>query len=189
MKEKINILTHHLVVLTLFVMLTNSCKKDDPVIELKLGMNYQGGIIFHLDATGKHGFIAPTSDQSNTAQWINGSYLTSLLTSTGASSIDDGSSNTSLIIKTFGNTGSYSAKICRDYKGGGFNDWYLPSKNELNILYTQKSLVGGFADEIYWSSSEYDAGSAWVQYFLNGEQHLDNTSDAANVHTRAIRSF
>lgn len=191
MKAKNSILIYSAVMLTLLVMVSNSCKKDDPVppVELKLGLSYQGGIIFYLDATGEHGLIAATGDQSSSASWWNGSFLSSLLTATGATSTTDGSANTSAIIQTQGNDGSYSAKLCRDYSGGGFKDWFLPSKDQLNILYSQKILVGGFSNQIYWSSTEYDRGNAWVQYFLDGEQHLDNTSDAANVHTRAIRAF
>ena len=74
-------------------------------------------------------------------------------------------------ITTQGNTGSYAAKLCRDYRGGGFSDWYLPAKDELNLLYAQKSLVGGFVNEIYWSSSEFDTGDAWVQDFTDGAKN------------------
>jgi hypothetical protein len=168
-----------------------SCSKDDkpspPVVppsNLKLGDSYQGGIIFYLDASGQHGLIAATADQSRLTSWWNGSFV-----STGASSTTDGAGNTTKIIQAQGNSGNYAAKICRDYKGGGYTDWFLPSKDQLNTLYTQKNLVGGFGDEIYWSSTEFSTGEAWVQYFQNGLQHLDNTSDGATVGTRAIRAF
>ena len=35
-----------------------------------------------------------------------------------------------------------------------YGDWYLPSKVELNLLYNQKNVVGGFANNFYWSSTE-----------------------------------
>ena len=170
----------------ILLLITSSCHEDDKVtpVELELGANYQGGIIFYIDLTGEHGLIAATSDQSRSTSWWNGSFIV-----TGATSDINGSSNTTAIINAHGNSGSYAAKLCRDYRGGGKNDWFLPSKDQLNILYSQKSLFGGFADEIYWSSTEYELGSAWVQYFLDGSQGLDNTSDGATVGTRAIRAF
>ena len=168
--------------------LTTSCKKDSneglPVVELKLGDVHQGGIIFLLDASGEHGLIAANADQSTTAPWWNGSFL-----NIGATSTTNGSANTTLIINAQGPMATYAAKICRDYRGGQFNDWFLPSKDQLNALYLQKTSVGGFSNDIYWSSTEFEAASAWVQSFMDGHQHTDNTSDGAGVHTRAIRAF
>ena len=165
-----------------------SCKKDSnqdlPAVQLKVGDSYQGGIIYVLDASGEHGLIAAKEDQSSTAPWWNGSFI-----NIGANSTTNGSTNTTLIITAQGNTGTYAAKICRDYPGGQFNDWFLPAKDQLNTMYTKKALIGGFADELYWSWTESETGSAYVQFFLDGTQQLDNTSDGANVHTRAIRAF
>lgn len=54
--------------------------------------------------------------------------------------------------------------------GINYDDWYLPSKNELNYMFTNlfEWGVANFKGDIYWSSSEYDneyAESAWYQYF------------------------
>lgn len=177
---------YSLSIFSLLIMLFTLCKKDKDETEkpLSIGMSYQGGIIFYIDSSLKHGLIAANSDQSTTAPWWNGSFIATL-----AISNSDGASNTSAIIQKQGNSGEYAAKLCRDYKGGGFNDWFLPSKDQLNDLYAKKITVGGFSNQIYWSSSEYDLGTVWVQDFETGQQHLDNVSDGANVHTRAIRSF
>jgi hypothetical protein len=185
MKKKGSFWFYSLIFMDLFLVLASSCKKDNSVpLELKTGDSFKGGIIFYLDATKKHGLIAATSDQCITDPWWNGSFVT-----TGATSTTDGLGNTIAIIGAQGNSGVYAAKLCRDYRGGGFNDWFLPSKDQLNSLFSQKSIVGGFVDEIYWSSTEVGEGEAWIQYFLNGEQWIDNTSDGANVHARAIRAF
>jgi hypothetical protein len=56
------------------------------------------------------------------------------------------------------------------YTGNGKTDWHLPSKDELNQLYTPKTTVGGFSAGFYWSSSEVDDHSAWYQYFGDGSQ-------------------
>lgn len=173
--------------IVVLLALISSCHKTNnntPAPDLKLGANYQGGIIFSLDPGGKHGLIAAAADLSKSTPWWSGTFV-----ATGARSASDGLTNTNAIVSTQGNSGSYAAKICKDYRGGNYNDWFLPSKDQLNILYSQKALVGGFSDDIYWSSTEYDVGSAWVQYFLDGKQWLDNTSDGATVGTRAIRKF
>jgi len=68
-----------------------------------------------------------------------------------------------------------------------FTDWRLPTKNELNLLYLQKSMVGGFADVNYWSSTEFDNVFAWSEYFLNPIQSVTNKDGIFFV--RAIRAF
>jgi hypothetical protein len=172
---------------SLFIAGCSKSKNPAPPVTpvtLKLGDSYQGGIIFYLDATGKHGLIAATTDQSRLTSWWNGSFV-----STGANSTTDGATNTTKIIQIQGSATSYAAKICRDYRGGGYADWFLPAKDQLNLLYQQKNLVGGFGDEIYWTSTEISTAEAWVQYFKDGQQWSDNTSDGATVGTRAVRAF
>jgi hypothetical protein len=152
--------------------------------EKEVGDYFQGGIIIALDITGEHGLIAAIEDQSITDPWYNGEFV-----ETDARSTEDGFDNTQKIIRAQGPVGTYAAKLCADYKNDGFDDWYLPSKEELNILYQNKDLFENLVDQLYWSSTEYEIGSAWVQDFTSGDQHLDNTSDRASVHTRAVRKF
>jgi len=67
------------------------------------------------------------------------------------------------------------------------NCWHLPSKTELQYLFEQKTVVGGFANNIYWSSTEYGSTSAWFQYFVNGDQNYFSKDYALPV--RAVRAF
>ncbi len=69
-------------------------------------------------------------------------------------------------------TKQFAARMCADYVGGGYDDWFLPSKDELNQMREKLYVnnLGGFSDWPYWSSSEYDENKAWAQYFLNGNQ-------------------
>lgn len=69
-----------------------------------------------------------------------------------------------------------------------FDDWYLPSKDELNALYLQKTLVGGFVEYIYWSSSEIDAELTWSQDLEFGFQAPWFTK-AFPFHVRPVRAF
>jgi hypothetical protein len=67
------------------------------------------------------------------------------------------------------------------------NCWHLPSKNELSWLYEQKTVVGGFAINYYWSSTEDGSGSAWFQAFDDGSQSYGNKNLTLPV--RAVRAF
>ena len=151
---------------------------------LTIGQSYQGGKIFWLDASGQHGLIASTADQSTGIQWYNGSNTTTNAVRDG---IGAGKFNTERIIANQG-SGAYAAQICANYQGGNYGDWYLPSKYELNLLYLQKTVVGGFVGNYYWSSNEYDNYDAWDQDFTNGGgQGLNCRPSLAFV--RAVRAF
>jgi hypothetical protein len=70
---------------------------------------------------------------------------------------------------------------------GGYNDWFLPSKDELNKLYLNKDVIGGFAESTYWSSSELESYPVWGQEFSAGFQFETNKFDFRYV--RAVRYF
>jgi hypothetical protein len=95
--------------------------------------------------------------------------------------------NTNAIILQNGVGTTYAAGLARAYNGGGYADWYLPSKNELNELYTNRVAIGGFGSGYYWSSSEYDAPDAWFQSLGDGSQPEFLKSYTCSV--RAVRSF
>jgi len=79
--------------------------------------------------------------------------------------------------------------LARSYEGGGYSDWYLPSKDELAKLYALKLLrFGGLANFSYWSSSiTIDGHGVWGQRFDNGE--LTEYAKHNTFYVRAIRSF
>ena len=159
---------------------------------LTIGQSYQGGIIFWLDATGQHGLIAATVDQSTGIQWYNS---VDRYTGTTGDGLYAGEMNTAMIVAaqiSDNQTGNFAAKVCADYSvtvsGINYGDWYLPSKYELNLLYLQKNVVGGFADEPYWSSTELSDSQARLQYFNDGYQSI-NAKSTTTSYVRAIRSF
>lgn len=84
----------------------------------------------------------------------------------------------------------YAAKECFDYVYDSYDGWYLPSKEELNLMYENlhKNGLGSFASDhySYWSSSEYSASSAWRQYF-SGYQGYNDRIGACRV--RPVRAF
>lgn len=152
-----------------------------------IGESYGGGIVFWVDASGQHGLIAATADQSNGITWYNDGYI-----ETGATldAVYAGMSNTNTIIAKQG-AGTYAAQICAEYSvtvnNEYYDDWYLPSKYELNLLYLQKTAIGGFAGAYYWSSSEFIYMYAYLQYFGSGYQ--DFGGKEIHYYVRAIRAF
>jgi hypothetical protein len=116
-----------------------------------IGQKYRGGIIFYLDSTGSHGLIAATSDQGKTLGRmgrlsgkgeVSKPKLDPFGHSTSQENLDDA---------------TIARRVCSYYtttvKNVTYHTWYLPSSRELNLLYSQKSVVGGFKDDLYWSST------------------------------------
>ncbi|MCX7086893.1 MAG: DUF1566 domain-containing protein [Methylococcales bacterium] len=74
-----------------------------------------------------------------------------------------------------------------DVAGKMFTDWRLPTKFELNLLYVQRGLVGGFVNNLYWSSAEPSAANAWCQDFGTSSQY--SVGKSALLLLRAVRAF
>jgi hypothetical protein len=170
-----------------------------PVSPLQVGDFYQGGVVFHLFVSGEtgyvsgetHGLIAAVEDQSSGIQWNNGSSVT---TGAIATAIGTGSANTDAIISAQGATEtSYAAGLARAYTGGEYTDWFLPSKDELNQIYINKSTLeavsgfNAFTNTYYWSSTEHDSDDALMQLFYIG--HQLNFSKIFTSTVRAVRAF
>jgi len=155
-----------------------------------IGESYGGGIVFYVYDGGQHGLIAATTDQSTGIRWYGG---TSTSTRARADGIAAGLKNTAIIIANQGpiDGNAFAATVCNEYSvtvgGVTYGDWYLPSKYELNLLYLQKTVVGGFANNYYWSSTEFDFDSAWRQLFYNGIQNFYYKNYPEYV--RAVRAF
>ena len=92
---------------------------------------------------------------------------------------------------------------CETYRGGGYDDWYLPSKGELSLMWTNLAdsdgngenagsedinNLGSFVNHYYWSSTEYDVSNAWGQSFYNGVQNVYDLKKFDN-NVRAVRAF
>ena len=161
-----------------------------------IGEEYGGGVIFHLwkdNAGVEHGLIVALTDQSISQAWSN---VTSAKIGTSAQSSWDGLSNSNSIVGQAGHTSS-AAKLCLDLVSGGQSDWYLPSIQELNMLWnnyytvsralSQISGATQLSDSAYWSSSEYYDSYAWYFIFNYGSTYYSGKD--STFYVRAVRAF
>ena len=170
-------------------------------LEPAVGDVYQGGVVFHLFveadagyiAGETHGLIAAVADQSSGIQWYNGSYVT---TGATATAVGTGAANTTTIVTAQGATEtSYAAGLAKAYAAGGYTDWFLPSKDELNLMYSnigQGSLlgnIGNFDDDYYWSSTEHDYSNAWYMHFDAELAFMAFNVKYYPANVRAVRAF
>jgi hypothetical protein len=173
---------------------------DGQVDEATVGDLRAGGVVFWVDPTDNmHGLVCAIEDQNKSAgiRWYNGSNIGTVAWSY---EIGDGSANTTAIIARQGPVeSSYAAGLARAYRGGGFTDWFLPSKDELNQMYMNKvtleavwgvvafSNVAFSNNHFYWSSTENDNNTAWFQNFNDGSQDWSFKYYTSLV--RAVRAF
>jgi hypothetical protein len=145
-----------------------------------IGMTYQGGIIFWLDGNGG-GLIAAPTDQSTLTPW--GCYGQNVAGADGTS-IGDGEQNTQDLYNDPCLANNDAADICWLLQLGGYSDWYLPSKDELNELFLSGIIN---SQQNYWSSSEASINYAWRIDFGTGL--IADTNKSSLYKVRAIRDF
>jgi hypothetical protein len=159
-----------------------------------VGEHYGGGVVFYVSNNGKHGLIAATADLSS-VRWGGGK---DTITHATVSKIGFGLHNTNLIMnqrsldgKNFAALNSLNYIILQD--GIIYDDWCLPSKDELQLMFQSRNKIGGFTTDSfsttpnYWSSTEASSTSAISLSFEDGIFTSDAKSTLYKV--RPIRSF
>lgn len=167
---------------------------------LKIGVDFAGGIVFYIDKTGKHGLVV-AKKKLGPAIWGN-----SILLGT-KTNIGSGKENTMLILEkaSWIKKGFFiskeeplntAARLCSELNLHGYNDWYLPSKDELNKIYSIAHKIKAFENLLFcWSSSEDNEEEAWRQnmsgsFRFGGDQDTSNKMNTFYPHNFCtIRSF
>jgi hypothetical protein len=152
---------------------------------LYLGQHYAGGTIFYLDGTGLHGLVAATADQGSPAFGCEG-----LSIPTGTA-LGTGAANTAAIVAACAQAGT-AAKVADNLVLSGYSDWYVPSRDELNLALSKLALqgLGGFAQGYsYQTSSEMDASRYWNAYTWNSSVYTDYYYKRNGLPLRPVRAF
>ena len=148
-----------------------------------------GGIVFSVSADGTSGLEAAREDQTS-AQWCNSNTDIPEVENLGfdltISDPNSGAVNTPRIIDECGDSSAAGMAAAYEWPNGQ-TDGFLPNREELDLLFNQRTVVVGFAGGLYWSSSEFDNFSAWRQFFFDGGQFINFKSLALRV--RAVRAF
>jgi hypothetical protein len=169
-------------------------------IKYEIGDFAHGGVVFYVEPGGTRGLVAAIEDWNGgaTIKWSGGS--TSYNTMARGDEVYAGKMNTAIIISVHSakdDFDDHAALVCANYKGGDFGNWYLPSEEELNQMWINKSIIdataianGGsaFASAAYWSSTEGGDWSARGRHFGSpGGAIL--ASKAFTGRVRAARAF
>jgi hypothetical protein len=144
---------------------------------MQIGSLLYGGIVFYIDVSGEHGFVASDMNQSYSVIWgCQETFIGAIGT--------NGKENTDTIISQC-TIETIAARLCINYRGGGFENWILPSKDELILMY--QNIPNFLTPNYYWSSSEFNNKFAWMLHFQTGT--LCRIYKNIKAHVRAIRSF
>ena len=166
-----------------FSMTFLSCGKS----KHKIGSIYKGGYVFKINMFG-HGLCAAPKDYVKPVSW--GCYGT-LINGADGEKIGTGKQNTDDILAGCSQYGPFAAKVCDELIVDSYEDWYLPSVEELMLM--QRELYvqgfGGFKPGDYWSSTQNFSLGAWKVDFTSGEKGNNVNKANTGVNVRAIRSF
>ena len=159
-----------------------------------------GGIVFYESAEGFdvggvicHFLEAAPADIEGLFFWGGAGFDLRMIEGATKTGIGGGKSNTNLVVAA--NPNNTAARACADYRGGGLNDWYLPSKDELDLLNVNQGKIGNFKNDNknaysevrYWSSTQRNNNGVWAQNFATGSQETQFLRGTLNV--RPIRAY
>ncbi len=171
-----------------------------------IGLNHAGGIIFYMKNDGT-GLVAAPIDAPTTLNWGNnggfGVGCNAFATGATLMGIGDGVTNTMTVLNAACDSTGSSFNYVDTLSLGNYDDWFLPSLGELNLMWKNlhrfgcpsvppetspcPSALGGFAPSFYWSSTEGVNFTAFYQGFSDGDQIVFDKDQ--NFGVRAIRAF
>jgi len=159
-----------------------------------------GGIVFYDKGRITNGWRyleAAPQDLEGSYKWASSGKETTALIHVQGAVIGTGKRNTNDILEY--DTNAPAAKACVDYNLNGYNDWFLPSKDELNLMLTNLVALGcyfnttGDDSSWYWSSTDSNSEDnngrkqVWSQNF--GSTYQDRIWKERNQLVRPVRAF
>ena len=152
-----------------------------------------GGVVFWVDPTDNtKGLVVDLNDLSSSAPW---GCSATLISGADDKTIGAGAQNTIDIEAGCSEVGT-AADLCSNSTNGGNSDWFLPSKDELNEMFKNRTVIDGtaitnggigFSSSFYWSSTEFDGTAGFMQYFQDGNPM--GNSKTSNLYVRSVRAF
>lgn len=177
-----------------------------PIKTHQIGELWQGGIVFFVDETRQHGLITSVDDLHEGIEWRNGESGDRMVNAKGIG-LGAGENNTRLIVaeQTVDNQeGQFAALIALNYQATAegapceltanptllcYGGWFLPSIQELGLLYTnlKNKGLGALKEGLYWSSTEANFTQSFAMDFSQNNPQVIDKATPARV--RAIRHF
>lgn len=173
------------------------------VAPIQLGTFHEGGYVFYVDETGQHGLVAAPADVTVSpsmgpgSTWYWASSNAGSAHEAGGTARGTGYDNTRTMIAQATDKEDFrAAYVCHELVLDGYSDWFLPSRDELQLMYQNLRLqgIGNFVTFMsdssdYWSSSSVwnSSDKAWFINFGSGAQSQKDKS--SNCRVRPIRAF
>jgi hypothetical protein len=152
-----------------------------------------GGLVFHIENGGRNGLEAALEDLKDANGEVGVVWGCTGTEISGADGvlIERGATNTLDIVEQC-TEADIASKLAYDYVSGGYTDWFLPSKDELNTMLRTLDFEasGAIAPIYYWSSSESGSATAWSQDSNDPFDQVDTAkSPILERRVRAVRAF
>jgi len=148
-----------------------------------------GGLVFYDKGSYSNGWRYMEANPVDLSTGTDWGCSGTLIPGSQPSAIENGPQNTQDIVANCGGT-NIAARLCDNYSLNGFNDWFLPARQELDQMYLNlhSSGLGSFNSlSTYWSSTENNNISAQGVSFSSGNTINNNKSTSYRV--RAARRF
>lgn len=173
-------------------LLNTSCEQEQPATFYTIGEEALGGIIFHLDATKRHGLVVAKNGWNGSTGDPAVEWGCSGINVSGADGVDlgTGGQNTADIIAAGCAASNNAARKCADLTYNGYSDWFLPSLEELKKLIQFNdgiTFIGIKPSVLYYSSSENGVDASTVS---SDSPYAEENTDKTEAHyIRPVRAF
>jgi hypothetical protein len=166
---------------------------DNSLLTTLYGSTYQGGYLFHLDTTTGGGLVSDPGATRDAYPWsgVRWSCFGDAADVTGAdgTAVGTGEQNTNDLVAACPGEDT-AASVCANLVLGGYDDWFLPSRDELLLMHTNlksNNNQGNLHSNNYWSSTEVSTSSANYVFFATGSASSGDKVDPNRI--RAVRAF